>query len=312
MESPNPPIKFYKVRDFSEKLNATFDFLRENWQSLLQFSFYLILPICLLQSFAINAMMRFSLAMGYESTYDSPTESLNALMQNVGIYMILILLGTSVVYAMTFSLMAAYERRDNRLLHIQWQDFKPSMIRNTLKALRLFLFTICCASLAVTLIIWLAVISTWTLILTIMAFLTGFIALMVPFSLMMPVYLFEDIRFVEALKKSFKYGFSAWGGTFVIVFVFGFLANIVSGVTMMPWYIVLLMGDAFSLSGQDTGMNASLTYQFITYLLGILQAYGMYLSLILSSVGIAFQYFHLREKNEGKSVDENIQNFDSL
>jgi hypothetical protein len=81
---------------------------------------------------------------------------------------------------------------------------------------------------------------------------------------------------------------------------------------MLPWYIVILFGELFSLTERGAGMNVSLWYQFISYLLGIIQSYGMYASYILSAVGIAFQYFHLREKKEGISVDANIQNFERL
>jgi hypothetical protein len=94
--------------------------------------------------------------------------------------------------------------------------------------------------------------------------------------------------------------------------VFGLLANIVSGVTMMPWYIVLMVGQVFSLTEQNAGLSASIWYQLISYLLGIIQSYGMYASYMITAVGIGFQYFHLREKTEGITVDANIQNFERL
>ena len=57
MEYPNPKIRFYRERTFGEKLNITFDYLRENWRPLLRFSLYLILPLCLIQSFFLNRFM---------------------------------------------------------------------------------------------------------------------------------------------------------------------------------------------------------------------------------------------------------------
>ena len=158
----------------------------------------------------------------------------------------------------------------------------------------------------------LVMLSPWMLILAMLIFLIVVVVFMIPLNLIMPIYIFEDISFTAAFRKSFKYGFSAWGQTFLILFVFGLLANIVSGVTMMPWYIVLIVGQIFSITEQGAGINDAIWYQFITYLLGIIQSYGMYVSLIISAVGMAFQYFHLREKNEGISVYTNIQNFDRL
>ena len=60
MEYTNPKIRYYRERTFGEKLNITFDYLRENWRIILRFSFYLLLPLCIFQAFALNS---------YVSTY---------------------------------------------------------------------------------------------------------------------------------------------------------------------------------------------------------------------------------------------------
>jgi len=312
MEYPNPKIKFYKVRTLSEKLSIVFEFLRENWKPMLKFSFYLILPICLFQAFSMNAYMRFAFTMGYESAAGTTSDILLTFFRNVGILMILLLLGTSILNAMVYALMTEYEHRDSRLMQLTLDDFKTLLIRNTGKMIRISLFMIGATVLISGLIALLAWLSIWTLVLTVIASLIGILAVMVPLSLFTPIYLFEDISFVEALKKSFKYGFSAWGETFLIILVFGFLVNIVSGVTSLPWSIVLMFGEIFSLTEPGEGLNATIWYQFISYLLGIIQSYGMYVSSILSAVGIAFQYFHIREKNEGISVDASIRDFEKL
>ena len=45
MESQKPKIAMYVKRPFGEKLNASFDFLKENWKLLLKFITYLLLQI---------------------------------------------------------------------------------------------------------------------------------------------------------------------------------------------------------------------------------------------------------------------------
>ena len=317
MEYPNPKIKFYKVRTINENLSVSFDFLRENWKPLLKFSFYLILPVCLLQSFALNSSMKYFYAMGYSMGSGSTGFDMYSLMLNYAVYMLFILLGTSVLNAMVYSLMAEYERRGSRLMSITLQDFRSHMIINTFKLLWSYLLFMGIIILAGGLLFLLLYIFSSRGVIVLFVFLViaiiaGLIFIMIPLNLFMPVYLFEDISFLGAIRKSFKYGISNWGGTFVIILVFGLLANIISGVTMMPWYIVMMVGQLFSLSEQNAGISASIWYQFISYLLGIIQSYGMYVSYIISAVGIAFQYFHLREKTEGITVDTNIQNFDKL
>jgi len=312
MEYPNPKIKYYKVRTFNEKMNVAFDFLRENWKSLLKFSFYLILPICLLQPFAMNASMKSYFNLGYNAGAGFADFDIYSIMLTYVIYLLFVLLGTSLLNALVYTLMIEYERRDSRLMGLAVQDIKSSLIKNTVKILRVYLL-LCGLSLLIgALVVGLALLSPWTLVLTILITLVVVVAVMIPLNLIMPVYIFENIPLSKAFSKSFKYGFSAWGQTFLVIFVFGIFANIVSGVTMTPWYLVMLFGQIFSVTEQGAGINDAIWYQFVTYLLGIIQSYGMYVSLILSAVGIAFQYFHLREKNEGISVNANIQNFDQL
>jgi len=317
MEYPNPKIKYYKIRTLNEKLSVSFDFLRENWKALLKFSFYLILPICLFQSFALNSSMKYFYSMGYNTGAGNVGVDMYTLILNYVLYMLFILLGTSVLNAMAYSLMIEYERRDSRLMTITLQDFKSPMIKNTIKLLlAYFLYVGIIILVSFLLFLLLYAFSSLAMralfVILVIAIIAGFVFIMIPVNLFMPIYLFENISFSGALRKSFKYGISNWGGTFVIVLVFGLLANIISGVTMMPWYIVLIFGQLFSLSEQGAEVTVSIWYQFISYLLGIIQSYGMYASYILSAVGIAFHYFHLREKNEGIAVDANIQNFDRL
>ena len=50
MESQKPKVAMYVKRPFGEKLNASFDFIKENWKQLFKYSTYLILPICLIQA----------------------------------------------------------------------------------------------------------------------------------------------------------------------------------------------------------------------------------------------------------------------
>ena len=57
MESQKPKIAMYVKRPFGEKLNASFDFIKENWKQLFKYSTYLVLPICLLQAANFSGLM---------------------------------------------------------------------------------------------------------------------------------------------------------------------------------------------------------------------------------------------------------------
>ena len=54
MESQKPKIALYVKRPFGDKLNATMDFIKENWKPMLKFCTYLILPLCLIQAISMK------------------------------------------------------------------------------------------------------------------------------------------------------------------------------------------------------------------------------------------------------------------
>lgn len=54
MESQKPKIAMYVKRPFGEKLNASFDFIKENWKQLFKYSTYLILPMCARKGCIVN------------------------------------------------------------------------------------------------------------------------------------------------------------------------------------------------------------------------------------------------------------------
>lgn len=57
MESQKPKVAMYVKRSFGEKLNASFDFIKENWKLLLKFITYLLLPVSLIQALSLNGLM---------------------------------------------------------------------------------------------------------------------------------------------------------------------------------------------------------------------------------------------------------------
>ena len=313
MQFPNPKIRFYKIRTFGEKFNATFDFLRETWRPLLKFSLYLILPICLIQAFAMNAYIRSAFSVGAE---DFSTAMLSSFLMDYGVLMICVLGGSCLLSSMVYTLMQEYERRENRLLDITLTDFKDALLHNLGKMVKAVLFFtgvfILCMIILGLFVALLVALSPWTMVLTIPLLFILYIVVLIPLSIFFPLYVFENQPLLVALKRAFKYGFSAWGEIFLMVLVFGLLGSIISTVTMMPWYIMVIIKSVFTLSGEDAGITASWGYEFMMYLLGIVQSYGTYLSAMISSVGLAFQYFHVREKKEGLSVNESIANFDQL
>jgi len=89
------------------------------------------------------------------------------------------------------------------------------------------------------------------------------------------------------------------------------ISSVIQTITMMPWYLTVVIGSVFSVATEST-INQSVIYKFAIYILGLIQSFGMYISMIIGIIGLAFQYFHAREKVEGITIESNISNFDKL
>ena len=54
-------IVFYKERDFGEKFNVTFEFVKQNWKILLRYALYGILPLAFVGALSLNSLMQVTL-----------------------------------------------------------------------------------------------------------------------------------------------------------------------------------------------------------------------------------------------------------
>ena len=81
----------------------------------------------------------------------------------------------------------------------------------------------------------------------------------------------EDITLMEAFKKTFRLGFATWGGVFLVSLLMGIIANVLQGVTMMPWYIATVVKYFFAMSdvGGSGEVTVSAGYSFFLYLMAI-------------------------------------------
>lgn len=312
MDSQKPKIAMYAKRSFGDKLNATFDFIKENWKPLLKLTTYLILPLCLVQALSLNYIMGGASDMTNLSNTANVFEAFYAMgsmffLQYIA-YMFLYLIGTVLLTSLIYALMQAYNEREERLEGITLGVLKPLLFRNIK---RLFLAMIAGFVLMMVVLIivgFMAGALPFTLILTI----PFLIAFSVRLALFIPTYLFENITLIDAFKKTLRLGYATWGGIFLILIVMGLISGVLQGVTMMPWYIATMVKVLFAMSDTESVATVSVGYSFILYLLGIIQVFGIYLSMIFTHIGLAYQYGHASEVVDSVMVENDIDNFDKL
>ena len=282
MESQKPKIALYVKRPFGDKLNATMDFIKENWKPMLKFCTYLILPLCLIQAISMNGIM--GGAMGIAAAKEAGTNSLAAIgMQfwvNYGLMFLCYLVGSILLTSIIYGLMQIYNQREERLAGVTFADLKPFLFKNIRRLLVMVLF---CIGLTT-----------------------------VPLALFTPIYLFEEIGILAAFWKTFRLGFATWGGVFLVSLVMGLISSVLQGVTTTPWYIATIVKYFFMLSDTQNELTISAGYSFMVYLLAIVQTFGAYLSMIFSLIGMVYQYGHASEVVDSISVESEIDKFEQL
>lgn len=312
MESQKAKVAMYAKRSFGDKMNASFDFIKENWKLLFKFTTYLILPLCLIQALSLNGLMNGSMSAVMSSAQSgnaNPFAEYGAMFwANYGLSILCYMVGSIILSSLVYSLIMTYNNRDERLEDITLSALKPLLFTNMGKMLKLTLFAILLMIIVMAAIVLLAYLSLFTLIFTFPLL----IACLVPVALFTPIYLFENIGLMDALKKTFRLGFATWGGVFAISLVMGFIGGILQGIAMLPWYIGTIVKYFFAMSDSGSVVTVSPVYNFFLYLMGILQTFGAYIGSIFTIIGLAYQYGHASEVVDSVSVEDDIDNFDKL
>lgn len=307
MESQKTKIALYAKRSFGAKMNASFDFIKENWKLLLKFTVYLLLPVCLVQAIGLNGMMAGAFSMEKMAAEGANVAALSYLIIYYAVYLVFYLIGAILIASLVYALMRTYREREEGLQGVTLGFLKPLLLRNVKRMIGLILLSVVLVIVLLLFVSALATLSLYTLIFT----LPFIFAVVVPLMLWAPVYLFEEIGLIASLKKALRLGFMTWGGAFLIMFVMGLIGSILQGVTMLPWYVASIIKAVFAMS--DAGAGAvSPAYNFMLYLLGVVQGFGTYLAMIFSLVGIAYQYGHASETADNVTVESDIENFDIL
>ncbi|MDR0698696.1 MAG: DUF4013 domain-containing protein [Tannerella sp.] len=252
-------------------------------------------------------------ASGGDSSFGSMAgSSAISFFANYGVILFCSLIGSAIISGMVYAMMQTYATRENGLRHITLNDFKENLVRNVWKCIHISLFFILTGIIFVGIAAILAIsVSVASLFVTIPVLILLFLFL-IPFMMLMPVYIFErDMRFSNAIKKAWKLGTETLGGMVGLIIVLSIISSVIQTLTTLPWYITLLFGHVFSLI-TESALEQSVSYKFALYILGLIQTYGAYAASTIGIIGLAFHYFHAREKVEGVTVDSNISNFNRL
>lgn len=273
-------IVFYKIRNFSQKLNATIEFIRQNALSLGKSILYILGPLAILNGLLFSQYINF--AFGNLSGQE-PMDVQNplAFMVNpsyIG-FMFLSSFSALLNFSIIFNFMKLYIKKYPEeitvveVLNASWKYLLPLFVLGTI-----------------------------TTILGMMGFIAFLIPgfyLMVVFSLSIPALFFEDKGVFGSIGRGFQLIRGKWWSTFGLLFVASILMYAVSMISILPFYAFYFM-SLFSLV-EETGVAAdtgSWWFQGGMTLSIMLMFLGSFLAYSIPMVALSFQYFNLVERRE--------------
>lgn len=308
-------INLYASRSIGETLSATFDFVTQNFVSLIKFLSAFLLPVSALMGLSYQSM--FSSFANIENLNDETEQILSVVMSYLPV-LVLCLIGALLTVAVTYTLMQKYQQRDNLLKGLTLSEIKPLLKHNLWRVFKMLLLLTLLGIVAFVVLVLVA-----TMIMSIGSKFEAFLfllymamlAIALPLGLVLPLCVFEpELGLFSCVKKALRLGFKTWGTLFVVMLVITMLVQIVSFILMIPFLFTTMTTMFFEI---DSTQYASLAYtssawfSVLTFASSLLFCFGLLLMSALSFVAFAFCYGRAADKVEGVSVKNAVQNFDS-
>lgn len=305
-------IEFHRTRDFSRKLNATFEFIKQNFKPLGKSILLIAGPPILIASLIMGSFMTDFSAFsprpsgeyeGMDNFFTSPKFWLEIALMVI-FYTVA---GVMNIATINNYLLLYGEKRSNsievsevwtRVRATFWMYFRS-----------MFLFMILLMAAYVVLVIPVVLLAAMSPVLMVFGFIFFFCALiylLFASSLTFIIRAYEKNGFFEAVVRSFKLVKDKWWSTFGLVMILYFIMFVASYIFIMPWYVISGVSMFHSLS-TSTFEEPSSSWQLLTTVLFSLQYLVQMMLACLPNIGVAFQYFNLVEMKEAKGLMTQIE-----
>jgi hypothetical protein len=279
-------IELRRTRDFSEKINATFEFIRQNIKTLAKSLIFISGPFILLQGFFNGFYQKQALGGGGLGALDIFNTSSDLVMW-LGLTYVFLLLGYITSIIVVYEFMRLYEtKQDPQTIEVGevWEGVKENYLQMFGASIVMFFLVV------------------FAMILLI---LPG-IYVMVAFSLVAPIMIIEKKNMSEALSRCFKLITEKWWSTFGLIFVTTIIVSVMALIFIVPQSVFSFI---FLLHSKDAVDQAPLWQQAGMVISSMIYSFGANLLQAIVFVAIAFQFYNLIERKEAKGLMSKLESF---
>jgi len=305
-------IEYNRTRDFSQKVNVTFAFLRQNFGPLFKSILFIAGPPVLIVSLLIGSflsdMMDFSALANPMAQRDHMMSA--SFWLQIALACIFYMVASIVALATINSYIALYgEKRSNQItVNEVWDRVRQTFFMYLGTAVMFGIMLLVAYFVVAMILVAMAAMTPALAILAGFVLFPAFFYIIISLSLSFVVRTFEDLSVFEAFMRSFNLVSGKWWSTFGLIFVLSMIAGILSYIPMIPLYIITFVSAMHSVETQTYAPPTEGMQLATSIILPIF--YMIYLVLgSLPNIGIAFQYFNLVERKESKGLMNQIENF---
>ena len=298
----NQRFEFQRYREFGDIISDSFTFLFRNIKPLAIGFLVFVVPVFLLGALVMIPVMDFILG---------ETEDLSSLYPFVtsfaSIFFVLAtLLGSFVLYALVYAIVIAYqEHPDEELtIPIMW-NYVPGFLGKILIVTLIIVLVIAISSVVL--------FGISALISPVLIFLIGLVYaplllyFLVRYIFSAFIYSSEETTLATSFSKSAFIIKDHWWWTFLVLIVVSLISTLVSYIFVLP--ATLYMGASSFLSADpDELLAAPSKSAMIFYGLSMI---GSLFTSAYTVIGIILQYYSLKEKKEGTSLMDRIEQIGS-
>ena len=283
-------IPLYAVRTVSEIVNATFDFIKENWRQWMRLAAYVLVPVSIVQGMGVNNIF----AALFNET-DFPVMA-------VVIAVVFTLVGSAACSALMIAMFQWYDTHDDRLQSASLTAMRRMLVKYFVKCLPMWLI--------ITLVLLPGMMLSVALSLALPFAILLYLAAMLPLWLIAPVYLLEGCSLWMAVKRAFVLGYSRWGKLVGLAFSMALAVIIMQNLTTIPWTISLVTLE--TLGNKSMAFGWKVFSELMFYLFTILQCLVAYLGMSFFVIAMLLHYTSVASEVEQVNIESEIENFENL
>ncbi len=309
-------IELQRARDFSKKMNATFEFIRQNFKSLGKSILYIAGPSVLVGSLLIGSFMGefMTLTQSMQSNAGSP-EAFNDYFLSVSFWVQLLLMFVFFIISFVVTIatincyLILYDEKKTNKIEVQevWDRVRAIFWTYLGTSVLFFLALIVVYIILLIPVFVLASISGFLVFFGVLFVVGGLFFLIFSSSLTYFIQSYEKKNFFDSVTRSFRLvNNGKWWSTFGLIIILQLIMGVSSYIFMVPYYIILFTS---SLHSASTGNPLEFTDSMKIWSMVFITLYYMAQMLLYSlpNVGIAFQYFNLVELKEARGLMNKIE-----